>query len=53
MRNTFTLEQAKFCDQQRRRFKTWVDMMKSLLDKDFWVTLDFGIEYMEQVTAQV
>jgi hypothetical protein len=26
-------------------------MMRDLLDRDFSVTLDFGIEYMEKVTA--
>ena len=40
-----------FVINKEEDLKPWVDMMKSLLDKDFWVTLDFGIEYMEQVTA--
>ena len=31
--------------------KPWHEMIQSLLDKDFWVTLDFGIEYMETVTS--
>ena len=40
-----------FVINKEEDLKPWVDMMKSLLDKDFWITLDFGIEYMEQVTA--
>ena len=27
----------------------WIDMMQGLLEKDYWVTLDFGIEYMDIV----
>lgn len=29
----------------------WTVMMRDLLDRDFHVTLDFGIEYIEKVTA--
>ena len=29
----------------------WTVMMRDLLDRDFYVTLDFGIEYIEKVTA--
>ena len=28
----------------------WTVMMRDLLDRDFYVTLDFGIEYIEKVT---
>ena len=29
----------------------WASMIRDLLDRDFWITLDFGIEYIEKVTA--
>jgi len=31
---------------------SWDDMIKPLLVKDFWVTLDFGVEYCRDLTDQ-
>lgn len=30
----------------------WDDMIKSLLVKDYWVTLDFGVEYCKEIHEQ-
>lgn len=30
-------------------YKSWEDMMQSLLEKDYWVSLDFGIEHIQTV----
>ena len=40
-----------FIINKEEDLKPWVDMIQALLDKDFWITLDFGIEYMETVTS--
>lgn len=40
-----------FIIETDEELKDWIRMIRDLLDRDFWVTLDFGIEYMEKVTA--
>jgi hypothetical protein len=46
----FGTSQSFIIDEQEK-LKDWIDILKTLLEKDFWITLDFGIEYIEQVTA--
>lgn len=40
-----------FIPETDEEMSQWTVMMRDLLDRGFSVTLDFGIEYMEKVTA--
>jgi len=40
-----------FTPETDEDINAWVQMMRDLLDRNFYITLDFGIEYIEKVTA--
>ena len=46
------MEQVQsFTPETEEEVNQWTVMMRDLLDRDYSVTLDFGIEYIEKVTA--